>query len=104
MDNFGCTLYTLRFSLLTWTFGQLFSSSEAQVDEELVFEAVRQNRVALRFAADELRSDGETHQPNIHSSYELTQKWEVICTFDYILYIPLLSLQKKGRIGRIGVF
>lgn len=60
-------LYTLCFSLLTCTFGRLFSSSEAQVDEEVVFEAVRQNRVALRFAADELRSDGETHEPNIHS-------------------------------------
>ena len=63
MDNFGCT----PFVFLTWTFGQQISSSEVQVDEELVFEAVRQNRVALRFAADELRSDGETHEPNIHS-------------------------------------
>lgn len=66
-------LYTLCFSLLT--FGRLFSSSEAQVDEEVVFEAVRQNRVALRFAADELRWDGETHEPNIHSRVD--SAWEV---------------------------
>lgn len=65
----------LLFVFVDLTFGRLFSSSEAgQVDEEVVFEAVRQNRVALRFAADELRSDGETHELNIHSSYELTHR------------------------------
>lgn len=35
----------------------------AQADEDVVFEAVKQNRFAFRFAAESLRTGGSTQRP-----------------------------------------